>query len=164
MIYVFSSTIITNFTIANNSAIGYWGGILGGNDLTLSNCILWNNSDWGINQTETAQINAVEPIINYSCVQGWTNTLGGLGNIDENPEFADAENGDYHLKSKAGRWNPIDEIWEPDDIDSPCIDTGDPNSPVGDEPEPNGGVINMGAYGGTAEASMSTNNGNWCYL
>jgi len=42
-----------------------------------------------------------------------------------------------------------------DDVTSPCIDAGDPNSPVGDEPEPNGGRINMGAYGGTEEASKS---------
>jgi hypothetical protein len=42
-----------------------------------------------------------------------------------------------------------------DDVTSPCIDAGDPNSPVGDEPEPNGDRINMGAYGGTTEASKS---------
>jgi hypothetical protein len=42
-----------------------------------------------------------------------------------------------------------------DDVTSPCIDAGDPNSPVGEEPFPNGGRINMGAYGGTAEASKS---------
>lgn len=42
-----------------------------------------------------------------------------------------------------------------DDVTSPCIDAGDPNSPVGDEPMPNGGRVNMGAYGGTAEASKS---------
>ena len=28
-------------------------------------------------------------------------------------------------------------------------------SPIGEEPFPNGGRINMGAYGGTAEASKS---------
>jgi L-ascorbate metabolism protein UlaG (beta-lactamase superfamily) len=63
--------------------------------------------------------------------------------------------GDYHLKSEAGRWDPVSESWIVDDVTSPCIDAGDPNSPVGDEPEPNGGIINMGAYGGTAEASKS---------
>jgi hypothetical protein len=67
--------------------------------------------------------------------------------------------GDYHLKSQAGRWEPTSENWVPDDVTSPCIDAGDPNSPVGDEPEPNGGRINMGAYGGTAEASMSPETG-----
>ncbi|HCO94134.1 MAG TPA: hypothetical protein DIU00_09315 [Phycisphaerales bacterium] len=37
----------------------------------------------------------------------------------------------------------------------PCIDAGDPNSPVAFEPFPNGGIINIGAYGGTLEASKS---------
>jgi hypothetical protein len=63
--------------------------------------------------------------------------------------------GDYHLKSQAGRWDPAGESWVLDELTSPCIDAGDPNSPVGDEPEPNGGRVNMGAYGGTAEASKS---------
>ncbi len=67
--------------------------------------------------------------------------------------------GDYHLKSQAGRWDPVSQNWSMDDVTSPCIDTGDPNSPVDDEPEPNGSRINMGAYGGTAEASKSPSDG-----
>jgi hypothetical protein len=59
------------------------------------------------------------------------------------------------LKSEAGRWNPNTKTWVVDDVTSPCIDAGDPNIPVGDEPFPNGVRINMGAYGGTAEASKS---------
>jgi hypothetical protein len=42
-----------------------------------------------------------------------------------------------------------------DEITSPCIDAGDPNSPIGPEPFANGGRINMGTYGGTVEASKS---------
>ncbi len=63
--------------------------------------------------------------------------------------------GDYHLKPQAGRWDVVSESRVIDDVTSPCVDAGDPNSPVGDEPEPNGGRTNMGAYGGTAEASKS---------
>jgi hypothetical protein len=63
--------------------------------------------------------------------------------------------GDHHLKSQAGRWDPACEGWVKDDVTSACIDAGDPNSPVGHEPFPNGGQINMGALGGTAEASKS---------
>jgi len=63
--------------------------------------------------------------------------------------------GDYHLKSQAGRWDPVSESWIQDDITSPCIDAVDPNSPIGHEPFPNGGIINMGAYGGTPQASKS---------
>jgi hypothetical protein len=36
-----------------------------------------------------------------------------------------------------------------------CIDAGDWSTPIGLEPFPNGGRINMGAYGGMAEASKS---------
>ena len=42
-----------------------------------------------------------------------------------------------------------------DEVTSSCIDAGDPASPIGLEPFPNGGIINMGAYGGTEEASKS---------
>jgi len=45
--------------------------------------------------------------------------------------------------------------WVLDDVTSPCIDAGDPNSPIGLEPFPNGTTINMGAYGGTEQASKS---------
>jgi hypothetical protein len=42
-----------------------------------------------------------------------------------------------------------------DDVTSPGIDAGHPHSPIGLEPFPNGGRINMGAYGGSVEASKS---------
>jgi hypothetical protein len=63
--------------------------------------------------------------------------------------------GDYRLKSQAGRWDLVTKSWVKDDATSLCIDAGDPNSPVSEEPLPNGGRINMGAYGGTDEASKS---------
>jgi parallel beta-helix repeat protein/predicted outer membrane repeat protein len=79
----------------------------------------------------------------------------GEGNIDDNPRFADPDNGNFHLKSTAGRFDLNSLDWIIDEVSSPCIDTGDENSLVGDEPEPNGGRINMGAFGGTAQASKS---------
>ena len=62
--------------------------------------------------------------------------------------------GDYHLKSDVGRWDPNDQIWVIDAVSSPCINTGDPADDIGYEPNPNGGRINMGAYGGMQYASM----------
>jgi len=63
--------------------------------------------------------------------------------------------GDYHLRSQSGRWNEETQTWMLDTVTSPCIDGGDPEMPAGHEPVPNGGTINMGAYGGTAQASKS---------
>jgi len=65
------------------------------------------------------------------------------------------DGGDYHLLSQAGRWDPNSASWVIDDVTSPCIDAGDPNSDVGAEVWPHGGRINMGTYGGTREASLS---------
>jgi len=63
--------------------------------------------------------------------------------------------GDYHLKSEAGRWDPDSETWVIDDVTSPCVDSGDPNSDWSGELWPHGEWINRGAYGGTTQASMS---------
>jgi hypothetical protein len=93
---------------------------------------------------------------------GWFLLNWGPGNIDTDPLFADPNNGDYHLKSQAGRFDPNRQSWVIDDVTSPCIDAGDPNSRIGTEPFPNGGVINMGAYGGTTEASKSYFGGPVC--
>ncbi|MHC4213457.1 MAG: hypothetical protein ACYSWP_08815, partial [Planctomycetota bacterium] len=45
--------------------------------------------------------------------------------------------------------------WVLDNVNSPCIDAGDPASDWTEELWPNGNRINMGAYGGTSQASMS---------
>ncbi len=124
------------------------GGVhnLSGNP-TLTNCILWGDN--------SMEIYGDAPTVTYSDVQGgWP----GLGNIDADPCFADPCNGDYHLKSQAGRWDSNSQSWIKDDVTSPCIDAGNPGCPVGDEPAPNGNRRNMGAYGGTAEASKSPPN------
>ncbi len=91
--------------------------------------------------------------ITYSDIQGgWP----GEGNIDADPLFADADSNDYHLKSEAGRWNPNSQSWVQDGVTSPCIDAGNPGCPLGDEPNDVNNIrINMGTYGGTAQASKS---------
>ncbi len=47
--------------------------------------------------------------------------------------------------------------WVSDALTSSCIDAGDPNSDWSDELWPNGKRINMGAYGGTHQASKNGN-------
>ncbi len=138
--------------------------------IELTNCILWNGDNTLFDPNPDGSTIAIA----YSDVQGgWL----GEGNIDVNPDFVQAGywtqpsprqpsernwiEGDYHLKSEAGRWDPNSQSWVVDNVTSLCIDAGDPNSPVAFEPDPNGSRINMGAYGGTAEASKSPNYSWW---
>jgi predicted outer membrane repeat protein len=117
----------------------------------IRNCILWNNTNGDLFQCEAR----------YSCVE---NDSRGEGNIQSNPLFVNAANGDYHLKSQGWRWNMDSESWTWDDVTSRCIDTGDPTFPLGNEPmqiprDPNNLFgenrrINMGAFGGTIQASI----------
>ena len=67
--------------------------------------------------------------------------------------------GDCHLRSTQGRFDPKTGTWLLDDVDSPCIDAGDPDLFAGDEPDPNGDRMNIGAYGGTHQASKSISDG-----
>ena len=115
------------------------------------NSILWNDG------SEIYNMDNSTITVNYSNVEGGAGDgpWPGEGNIDADPHFANPAGNDYHLMSQAGRWNSKSQTWLLDDITSPCIDTGDPGAPVGLEPTPNGGIINVGAYGGTAEASKS---------
>ncbi|MCJ7728842.1 MAG: right-handed parallel beta-helix repeat-containing protein, partial [Sedimentisphaerales bacterium] len=152
--YAETNLILTNCTFAANLATN--GNALScksqypeypyPSDLRLTNCILWDggNEIWN-NDNSTITIT-------YSDVyDGWL----GAENINVDPCFADAAKGDYHLKSQAGRWDANIASWVKDDVTSLCIDAGNPASPIGLEPFPNGGIINMGAYGGTHEASKS---------
>ncbi|MDP2895186.1 MAG: right-handed parallel beta-helix repeat-containing protein [bacterium] len=122
-----------NGTIVNNTIVFNrgWSGGLSYCTGTIRNCIIWGNAPTNLPQLSGSS----EPT--YSCVQNWVG--GGEGNINLNPYFVDPENGDFHLLS-----------W------SPCIDSGDPSSYFWDEPQPNGGRIDMGAYGNTPEATSKS--------
>jgi hypothetical protein len=152
-----ANTILTNCTFYNNYSYDKCGGMYNTNAAApiITNCIFWENSD--TNGTEmSSQIFGGNPVINYSCVMGSEGILAGTGNIDADPLFF--SNNDFHLKSQAGRWNTTTLSWVTDSQTSPCIDAGDPNMSFGNELWPHGRRINMGAYGGTAQASMSLSN------
>ena len=165
-----SSATFANCTFADNAADkgralacdSYAGE--GPSEIQLTNCILWDGGE----EVWNNDLSAIT--ITFSDVQGG---LAGRGNVDADPCFAEPGRwedplntpdyggddvyavGDYHLKSQAGRWDPASGSWVVDVVTSPCIDAGDPHSPIGREPFPNGGVVNMGAYGGAVQASKS---------
>lgn len=122
---------------------------------------IFNEADYGIHLKANSDISGVvakNNIISNNRKYGifgkvessynnfWNNKAGnytkgavkGKGDISADPMFVNPPK-DFHLR--AG---------------SPCIDAGDPKSEYSNEPAPNGGRINMGAYGNTAGATKSS--------
>jgi hypothetical protein len=138
-------SVVNQCTFARNTGQGGAVYVPSGS-LVLHNCIVWGN------QPDEIYVWGGSVGVTYSDIKGG---CPGTGNIDADPCFADPNNGDYHLKSQGGRYDPNSQAWVQDDVTSPCIDAADPMSPIGLEPFPSGGIVNMGAYGGTVEASKS---------
>ena len=137
--------LLNNCTIANNNG----GGIYSiESRAKIRNSIIWGNSDKNIGTENSVYLSVL-----YSDVQGLSSDVG-YGNININPLFAPADD-DYHLLSHVGRFAPLTKTWAVDDINSPCIDTGALGDAIIAEPYLNGKRINMGAYGGTDQASKS---------
>jgi parallel beta-helix repeat protein len=179
-VVTYNAPAIGNCAIAANGQSGISGG-----KPTVVNCTIVANEGFGVSCLEAtiadsivyyngyvgslAQIDGTASVTYSDIEGGWS----GEGNIDEAPCFAelgywdlgsslaDASDdtwvrGDYHLRSQAGRWDPEGSHWVQDLITSPCIDAGNPAADcAAAEPMPNGGCMNMGAYGGTPQASKS---------
>jgi len=127
----YSSPTVRNCVFAGNNADNF-GGAIGNCEAfpTIIDCILWADVP-----DEIYVESAGAPDVTYCDVEGgWS----GEGNVDVEPMFADAAGGDFHLL--AG---------------SPAVDLGDPSSEWAQELWPNGGRVNMGAYGNTSEATRS---------
>ncbi len=171
---IINCVIVDNWIWFHDTTYSGFGGSYGGGNLShcdgeIRNCIIWGE---GEGRSDIGP--GVEAVITFSNVlDGWE----GEGNISVYPYFADPFNGDYHLRSAAGRWDGVAVAWVYDDVTSLCIDAGQPegywdpndtpNNPNDDvwvggpkgngcgELWPHGGRVNMGAYGGGREASMS---------
>jgi len=163
-----------NVNISDNSAIdeyefsAYGGGIYcNGNNLILENVTICGNSadigDGIYNGSSSSNLNVLNSILWDSIHFGsglvtatFSDVLGGwagIGNIDSDPLFVDADNDDYFLQST-----------------SPCIGAGDPDTDISDyETDLDGNyrikdaVIDMGAYeyqsgGVTIQNTIAVNN------
>lgn len=108
----------------------------------------------------------------FKLTVGYRATLSALGTEEENAVFTaiDTDEGWFGLRfvntddedtleyctiEYAKKPRSDGESWVVDETTSPCIDAGGPDSSIGDEPASHGDRINMGAFGGTPEASKS---------
>lgn len=139
-----SSPDIINNTLHGNGKNGLY--IKNGSSPVVKNNIITGNAGYGI-----ATFALSFPSVSYNDV--WNNSDGdyydhdtegpftplpGTGELSVDPLYENVLADDYH--PAAG---------------SPVIDAGDPTSDYSNEPLPNGGRINMGAYGNTVEVAVN---------
>lgn len=151
---------ISNCTFAGNLA-NTGGGLYCWNnaesEITINNCIFWENEATLNSQIGENGFGTVA--VSYCDIQG---TWPGANNINTDPNFVllnfqtNPNTWDLRLKSQFGRWDTNSNRWVTDLNMSPCIDAGDPSDWT-NEPWPNGKRINMGAFGGTDQASKNGN-------
>ncbi len=97
--------------------------------------------DWQTASSQDANSISADPL--FVDPDGADNILGGTNGFDDS----------FHLQSIRGSYKAGS--FTADAAHSPCIDAGDPVTVYADEQAPNGGRVNMGAYGDTTEASLS---------
>ncbi|MFH1108822.1 MAG: right-handed parallel beta-helix repeat-containing protein [Planctomycetota bacterium] len=107
-----------NCTISGNFA-ETGGGIESGGGMQLTNSVVWGNHDQ-YGYLQSSQVYSLDPpTLRYNIVQGWSGSLGGVGNGGADPLFVDPSG--------------PDSIQGTDDDDlrllpgSPAINAGDPN-------------------------------------
>lgn len=107
---------IADCTFSRNTAGGQGGGVFGASP-TITNSILWGNTDVS-GTTQESQVAATgSPAVDFTCMQGFTAMARGVGNIGTDPRFVNATGAD----TTPGTLD--------DDLRlaprSPCIDAGD---------------------------------------
>ena len=129
-----TSPTISNVTVVDCNSGGFADG---SSNPSITNSIFWDNINGDL----------------FGCVALYSIVEDVEPGLD--PLFADSNTGDYRLKSQRGRYSRGLDLWVVDVVTSPGIDGGDPAIDPYNEPLFNGDRINIGAYGGTSQASMS---------
>ena len=141
MCFLGARPIFERVTIADNTAGGNGGGLVSntstglddGNYISLMNSIFWANEPNQI-AIGTQHVSGGDSIIfSFSDIADGRDAINPNGarlvwlngNIDEDPQFVDPDEGDFHLTAR-----------------SPCIDAGDPDS----SEDPDGTRADMGAF------------------
>ena len=147
-----SHSLFENCTIADN-----YGGENGAGICVIDcNIVLSKSIVWGNAPEQIRVISGNDPNLLYSCLDSdplfalpgyWIDTSDPtLAAIEPDAPNAYWLEGDYHLMSQYGRYDPAIRDWVYDEVTSECVGLRDPKEIEGDR-------INAGAYGGTWMAS-----------
>jgi len=153
--YDYPSTLVENNAFVEYEKAGIWVicsticDFLRPTDFTIQYNNTWRNTrDYLFTESTTAY----RPWQTFNAPVFWQNYFGTKlptgktqydptgknGNISADPLFVNSRAGDYHERTG-----------------SPHVDAGNQKSNFSLEPQPNGGRVNIGAYGNTSEATLS---------
>jgi hypothetical protein len=178
-----TGAVVSNCLIYGNTGGNLGGGILcSSGNAAITNCTIAGNTGPGVHVRNAnvtlegsiiaSQVNpagvgissvVLPPVVRCCDVwgnaggnyEGMTDLTGARRNIRADPLFSSV--GDYRLQSAAGRW--YRGAWVSDGRTSPCVDGGNAFASYANESAPNGGCVNMGWDGNTAQASRSPSTG-----
>ena len=150
-----SENLVSNYNLFYTDGAGVVGEWQGVDRVTLS---AWSNASYTDKESIFADPLFVDP--------AGSDGILGYGDAEH-----DGRDDDFHLQSVYGSFHNgslapalnaatglptfLTGVWTDDGGQSPAIDRGDPTSTFSNEPGPNGGYINIGAYGNTSQASKS---------
>lgn len=123
-------------TLVNATVVGNTTGVLASGPAEVRNSIVAQNGT-GLSGDVRSTYNDL-----FGNGQGYSGVTRGKGDLSVSVAFADAASGDYRLLAVG-----------------PTTDQGDPADDASKEPQPNGGRVNMGAFGNTALAETSPSGG-----
>ncbi|MDD2236842.1 MAG: hypothetical protein PHG65_06520, partial [Kiritimatiellae bacterium] len=138
-----------------NSILGAFGSAAYGYYVSSTNVLSANYNDIYTSDEGVAGY-VVSLQRNLDSLSVWSKLTGlDTFSLSVDPQFASATNSDFHLKTEVenGRYVWGGDYSAEDAVTSPLIDAGDPASDFTNEPNYNGGRINMGMWGNTAQAS-----------
>lgn len=165
-----AGNVIVNNTVAANSAVqvnfySSSGAVMENNIMAAEDAgsavLNWSfgyaaleRSDFNLYHTAGGAILATHRDTNRETLTDWQTATGlDAHSISANPLFVDTATGDFHLESRRGSYH--NGAWTADAATSPAVDQGRPDTGCQAEPLQNGGRVNLGAYGGTGQASRS---------
>ncbi len=121
--------------------------------VSIKNSIFWNNGSDVFFVDSGCSIDMKYSVAPNKCSGGGTCSVGTGVLQPTDVFFVNEAKDDYHLKSTAGHYAAG--AWIKDLDLSPAIDKADPAQPYSTEPTPNGARADVGAFGGTTEASKT---------
>lgn len=113
-------------------------GVDTGAEGTVVDALIFGNRGLGLNARHAGAVALGYSDLYDNLLGGWSGVMAGPGLLSVAAQFENELQDDYRVL--AG---------------DPTIDAGDPLSPFAAEPAPNGGRVNIGAFGNTPEATPS---------